>query len=129
MSPSETVRIGEEMGRVARPGTIYALYGELGSGKTEFVKGIAKGLGVEEWEYVCSPTFTIMNVYEGRMRLCHVDLFRIRGEEVGALAIEEYLDDGVVCVEWAEKGRFEGAVKVYIDVLSETQRRFLIVEP
>lgn len=128
-SPSETRSIGETIGRAARPGRIYALYGELGSGKTELVKGIAKGLDVKEWEYVSSPTFTIMNLYEGRLRLCHVDLFRLEGIEVDSLHIEEYLEDGIVCVEWAEKACFEDAIKVYIEVLSEMERRVLIIEP
>ena len=69
--------IGDYIGRNAVPGNLYALYGELGSGKTQLVKGIARGIGVPDWEYVVSPSFTIMNLYEGTFMLCHVDLYRV----------------------------------------------------
>jgi len=62
-SPSDTWNIGEYVGKQAIAGDIYALHGELGSGKTQLVKGIARGIGVVDWEYVVSPSFTIMNIY------------------------------------------------------------------
>jgi tRNA threonylcarbamoyladenosine biosynthesis protein TsaE len=76
---------------------------ELGSGKTQLVKGIARGIGVVDWEYVVSPSFTIMNIYEGNLRLCHVDLYRIEGTEMDDLNLEEFLQKGIVVVEWAKE--------------------------
>ncbi len=67
------------------------------------VKGIARGIGVVDWEYVVSPSFTIMNIYEGNLRLCHVDLYRIEGTEMDDLNLEEFLQKGIVVVEWAKE--------------------------
>ena len=64
--PSETISIGEHIGKGASKGDLFLLFGELGAGKTQLVKGLAKGIGVEEWLYVLSPSFTLMNIYEGR---------------------------------------------------------------
>jgi tRNA threonylcarbamoyladenosine biosynthesis protein TsaE len=123
-NPSDTWDIGEHLGRHAGRGDCLALYGELGAGKTQLVKGIARGLGVEDWLYVLSPSFTLMNVYEGRCTLCHVDLYRIDGEEAEALDMEEYLETGVVVVEWAERISWpEGTVKVRIESMGEDDRK------
>ena len=102
-SPSETIAIGEHLGRYARIGDLFLLYGELGAGKTQLAKGLAKGIGVEDWQYVLSPSFTLMNVYEGRIELCHVDLYRLESGDVDTLDIEDYLERGIVAVEWAER--------------------------
>jgi len=127
-SPSETWGIGEQVGETAKRGDLYAIYGELGAGKTQFVKGMAKGLGVEDWLYVVSPTFTIMNIYEGKGgRLCHVDLYRIEGSEFEALNIEEYLEQSVVAVEWAEKAHWwDGIIRVDIEITGEEERNIRI---
>jgi tRNA threonylcarbamoyladenosine biosynthesis protein TsaE len=105
-SPEETRALGEAIGRHACTGDLIALIGELGSGKTVLVAGVAAGLGVDPTIYVSSPTFTIMHRYPGRLPLYHIDLYRI--ETPGALAtlgLEEYLEgDGVAAVEWAEHG-------------------------
>jgi len=127
-SPSETWEIGEQIGRRAKRGDLYAIYGELGAGKTQFVKGIAKGLGVEDWLYVVSPSFTIMNIYEGNdTNLCHVDLYRIDDSEFEPLSIEEFLEDGVVAVEWAERARWwDGIIQVDIEIMGEEERKIRI---
>ena len=127
-SPSETWEIGEQIGRRAKRGDLYAIYGELGAGKTQFVKGIAKGLGVEDWLYVVSPSFTIMNIYEGNdTNLCHVDLYRIEDSEFEPLSIEEFLEDGVVAVEWAERARWwDGIIQVDIEIMGEEERKIRI---
>jgi tRNA threonylcarbamoyladenosine biosynthesis protein TsaE len=127
-SPSETWEIGEQVGRKAKRGDLYAIYGELGAGKTQFVKGIAKGLGVEDWLYVVSPSFTIMNIYEGNdTNLCHVDLYRIEGSEFEPLSIEEFLEDGVVAVEWAERARWwDGIIQVNIEIMGGEERKIAI---
>ncbi len=101
-TPEETEAIGEKMGRAAQMGQIYCLSGDLGVGKTVFTKGFAKGLGVTE--HVTSPTFAIVNEYEGRLPLYHFDVYRIScEEEMEDTGYEEYFyGQGVSLVEWAE---------------------------
>ena len=126
--PSDTIRIGESIGLAARAGQLYAVYGDLGAGKTQLVKGIARGLGVPDWEYVLSPTFTLMNVYEGDMTLCHVDLYRLESGDLTDLNMEEFLTDGIVVVEWAERSSWwEGVIGVYIEITGETDRKIVII--
>lgn len=99
----ETIALGEALGKTLSPGTIVALHGDLGAGKTVFTKGIAKGLETDE-EPV-SPTFVIMNEYSGRLPLYHFDLYRVGGvDELEGIGFEEYFyGDGVSVVEWAER--------------------------
>ncbi|MBA4417947.1 MAG: tRNA (adenosine(37)-N6)-threonylcarbamoyltransferase complex ATPase subunit type 1 TsaE [Syntrophus sp. (in: bacteria)] len=126
-SPSDTWDIGEHIGRHVLPGDCYALYGDLGAGKTQLVKGIARGIGVSDWLYVVSPSFTLMNVYEGSCSLCHVDLYRIDGAETDDLDMEEYLEKGIVVIEWAERAILqEGVIKVYLDSNEEEQRKIIL---
>jgi tRNA threonylcarbamoyladenosine biosynthesis protein TsaE len=129
-SPSETRDIGADIAKGAVKGDVFALYGELGAGKTQLVKGIARALGVEDWEYVASPSYTIVNAYEGSIALYHVDLYRI--EEGGAeeFHIEELADQGVVAAEWAERMMWwDGITKVYIDVVGDTIRKVTVERP
>jgi len=100
---AETLKLGEIIGKSLKPGTIIALKGELGAGKTVLVKGIAKGLGVEEEPN--SPTFVIMNCYEGRLPLFHFDLYRVADEEeLIAMGYDEFFfGGGVSAVEWADR--------------------------
>lgn len=102
-SPQQTESIGFELGQKAKAGDIYCLSGDLGVGKTVFTRGFAKGLGVEE-EYITSPTFTIINEYDGRLNLYHFDVYRIGSiEEMDDTGYEEYFfGDGVCLIEWAE---------------------------
>jgi tRNA threonylcarbamoyladenosine biosynthesis protein TsaE len=129
-SPSETWDVGEEIGKVAKAGDRYALYGQLGAGKTQLVKGIARGLGVKDWQYVVSPSFTIMNLYEGRCNLCHVDLYRIDGNEAEEIEMEDFLNEGVVVVEWAERIDWpDGTIRVYIESMEEESRKIVVITP
>lgn len=129
-SPSDTWDIGEMIGREASTGELYTLHGELGTGKTQLVKGIARGIEVTDWEYVVSPSFTIMNVYEGKFTLCHVDLYRIGGDEVEDLSLEEFLPKGIVVVEWAERASWWcGAVEISIENTGENERKIVIIKP
>lgn len=100
---NDTLKLGEIIGKSINPGSIIALVGDLGAGKTVLVKGIARGLGVEEEPN--SPTFVIMNSYEGRIPLYHFDLYRLSDEdELFAIGYEEYFyGDGVCAVEWADR--------------------------
>jgi tRNA threonylcarbamoyladenosine biosynthesis protein TsaE len=127
-SPSDTIAIGEHIGRHARAGDLFLLYGDLGAGKTQLVKGVAKGIGVDDWQYVLSPSFTLMNVYEGQIELCHVDLYRLEAGDVDSLDLEEFLERGIVAVEWAERfGAWQNAVRVSVDVEDE-QGRTIVME-
>ena len=126
--PSETLDIGEKVARQAKAGELYAIHGGLGAGKTQFVKGMARGMGITDWEYVVSPSFTIMNIYEGNMTLCHVDLYRLEDGDLSCLNIEEFLDHGVAAVEWAERASWwEGAVDVHIEISGEMERKIVII--
>ena len=100
-SPEETLELGRKFGREAQPGEVYTLVGDLGVGKTVFTQGIAQGLGFEE--PICSPTFTIVQVYEeGRMPFYHFDVYRIGDiEEMDEIGYEDYFyGDGLTMIEW-----------------------------
>jgi tRNA threonylcarbamoyladenosine biosynthesis protein TsaE len=102
-SAEETGRLGAKIGAFLLPNEVIALTGNLGAGKTTLIQGIAAGLGVKD--YVTSPTFILINEYQGRLPLFHVDLYRLDNiDQVEELGIEEYFTKGGVCViEWAEK--------------------------
>ena len=102
-SPEETFQCGEKLGREAKPGQIYTLNGDLGTGKTVFTQGFAAGLGITE--PVNSPTFTIVQIYEeGRMPFYHFDVYRIGDvEEMDEIGYEDcFYGEGVCLIEWAE---------------------------
>jgi tRNA threonylcarbamoyladenosine biosynthesis protein TsaE len=100
-----TFALGEWIGKEAVGGEVLALIGPLGAGKTRFVQGLAKGLSVAE-RYITSPTFILLQCYEGRLPLYHIDLYRMEREgELDPLGLEEFLEgEGVAAVEWADKG-------------------------
>ncbi|MBR4692535.1 MAG: tRNA (adenosine(37)-N6)-threonylcarbamoyltransferase complex ATPase subunit type 1 TsaE [Oscillospiraceae bacterium] len=128
-SEAETEALGERLAKCLRAGSVCALYGELGAGKTAFVRGMARGLGVEE--SVTSPTFTIVNEYPGDPPLFHFDMYRLKNaEELYGIGWEDYLDREGVCVtEWSEnveEALPEDAVRVRIRRLSDTDRRIAI---
>jgi tRNA threonylcarbamoyladenosine biosynthesis protein TsaE len=105
-SESGTSAAGERLARVLVAGGIVLLFGELGAGKTAFVRGLARGLGAEP-EDVSSPTFTLVQEYRGgRLPLYHVDLYRLEPAEIADLGLDEMIDgDGVVAIEWADRWR------------------------
>lgn len=83
---------------------VVLLTGELGAGKTVFVKGLAAGLGMKDTRSVCSPSYTLLNIYQAKFAIYHFDLYRLsRMSEVRDLGLEDFLENGVVVVEWAEK--------------------------
>jgi len=104
-SPADTRKAARAISRRAPAGAFLALVGDLGAGKTEFVKGIAEGIAVPDPDLVCSPTFVIASTYQGRLALRHVDAFRLRGpEDLEALGFEEWiLEGGVTALEWADR--------------------------
>ena len=131
-SEQETLSLAEGLGMDAGPGAVYALTGELGSGKTVFAKGIARGLGVTE--EITSPTFTLLEIYSGRLPLYHFDLYRIgSAAELDSLFFEEYWEgDGVSIIEWADKAGDrlpEGHVSITIEYQNETDRKITIEYP
>src|SRR5882757_4955327 len=125
-SPADTESLGERFGRAAQRGLVIALSGDLGAGKTQFVRGLARGLGFAE--RVHSPTFTLVNEYGGgRLKLFHLDLYRLETPaQILSAGIEEFLSpDGVAVIEWAERmadGRWkmeDGILKkVKIEIIS-----------
>ncbi|MEJ2220014.1 MAG: tRNA (adenosine(37)-N6)-threonylcarbamoyltransferase complex ATPase subunit type 1 TsaE [Desulfobacterales bacterium] len=104
-SSTETRKLGQTLGAGIHQAVIIALTGDLGSGKTAFVQGLAKGLDVSEKYYITSPTFTLINEYPGRHPLFHVDLYRIENApELEEIGLDEILQkDAVIAIEWAEK--------------------------
>lgn len=103
-SPAETEALGEQWGREAESGLVLGLSGDLGAGKTQLVKGVARGLGITE--RVHSPTFALINVYSsGRLPLFHIDLYRLdTPDQIVGAGLEEYLrPNGVTVIEWAER--------------------------
>jgi len=130
-SPAETESLGEKFGRAAQSGLVIALSGELGAGKTQFVKGLARGLEISA--RVHSPTFTLVNEYGGgRLKLFHLDLYRLETpEQIASAGVEEFLQpDGISVIEWAERIydlRFAicDLKKVKIEILNESERKIV----
>ncbi len=121
----ETIELAKKLAEKIKKGTLILLSGELGAGKTRFVKGIALGLGVKET--VTSPTFTIVNQYKGKIPLFHVDLYRLDGFPEEDISLEEMLEEGVVAVEWWEKDKelflsYTPRLQVEIRVIDESRR-------
>lgn len=122
-TPEETEEAAARLGRRLRRGDLVLLVGELGAGKTTFVRGLARGMGVEG--QVMSPTFQLVRIYPGRPQLAHVDLYRVGEEaELGDLDLDGLLSDGVVAVEWGDRlEATEGALRVVIEPLDPQRRR------
>jgi tRNA threonylcarbamoyladenosine biosynthesis protein TsaE len=125
----ETSAAGETLARSLRAGDVVLLYGELGAGKTAFVRGLARGLGANP-DDVSSPTFTLVQEYTGpRATLYHVDLYRLEPVEVDDLGLEELVSgEGIVAIEWAERwsGRPDDVYEVRIEDIGNEQRRIAI---
>lgn len=104
-SARETIGVGEGLAKGLSKGDVVALYGDLGSGKTTFVKGIGKGLGVKDAYRINSPTFVLIKEYGASIPFYHMDLYRLDDiRQIEDIAVEEYIyGDGVVVIEWAEK--------------------------
>lgn len=98
-SEKETIELGEKIGKKLEKGMCLVLKGDLAGGKTTFAKGIGKALNIKE--VINSPTFTILKIYEGNLKLFHIDAYRLEGSDYD-LGLDEYLDEGVMVVEWPE---------------------------
>lgn len=125
-SAQETEQAASRLARCLGRGDLLLLRGEMGAGKTTFVRGLARGLGVSG--DVMSPTYQLVRVYRGPLPLAHVDLYRVHDlEDLGDLGLDELLDEGVVVVEWGDRLDDAGAGRVAIEVLDE-HRRLLRIE-
>ncbi len=130
-SAAQTRKLGQTLGAGIHQSTIIALTGDLGSGKTAFVQGLAKGLGVSEKYYITSPTFSLINEYPGRHPFFHVDLYRIEHlyelEEIGL--DEVFQEDAVIAIEWAEKlskDTLSSHLELYLRITGENTRKIEI---
>lgn len=131
-SALETKKIGEEIGRVLKPGTVVTLSGELGTGKTTLAKGIVMGLGMPDEHRVSSPTFVLIHEYEGRCKIFHIDWYRLSAvtgadEDLANECFER--KDAVTIVEWPERAPGllpRGAVNISFEHLGENSRRISV---
>jgi tRNA threonylcarbamoyladenosine biosynthesis protein TsaE len=121
ITPAETEAAGLELGQALEAGDIVLLTGELGAGKTTFVRGVARGTGSSA--PVASPTFQLVRVYPGRVQLAHVDLYRIENPtELAGLGLEELADSGAVVIEWGDRIQVPGAALIEIKHLGGDRR-------
>jgi tRNA threonylcarbamoyladenosine biosynthesis protein TsaE len=131
-SEDETTAAGEQLARTLKSGDVVLLYGELGAGKTAFVRGVARGLGADP-DAVSSPTFTIVQQYDGSgPTLYHVDLYRLEADEIDDLGLDDLVSgDGIVAVEWADRwrGRPEDVVEVRLAEVGDNQRSIEVRSP
>ena len=126
---AETEELGARLAKSIDGGAVIAMYGDLGAGKTAFVRGMARGMGLDC--RVSSPTFTIVNEYLGERELIHFDMYRLSsGDELFDIGWEDYISRGAVCaVEWSEnvEDAFYGdEIKLRIEKLSDTERKITI---
>ena len=130
-SEEETAAVASQMASRLAPGDVVLLSGNLGAGKTAFVRGLAAGLGIDPGE-VSSPTFTIVHEYRGgRMTLYHVDLYRLEKTATDDLGLEEMgVGNGVVAIEWPDRltHALPGAMVVNIEIVDDTTRRIRMVD-
>jgi tRNA threonylcarbamoyladenosine biosynthesis protein TsaE len=127
-SEQQTYTIARDLAKTLPTPAHVLLYGDLGAGKTLFAKGLSEGFGVTDVNEVSSPTFTLINEYSGRVKIYHIDLYRIEPGRLEGLGLEEIFDDpnAAVIVEWAERlGTFEtpGALKVFLSYVDDHSRR------
>ena len=128
-SPEETFALARSLGEQLKGGEILLLSGDLGAGKTVFAKGLAAGLGIDPTD-VTSPSFTLVNIHKGRLKFCHVDLFRLESDSRVDLGLEEIFEDAdcVTAIEWAERLQYTPLNSIYvsIDYLSDSERKIEI---
>jgi len=130
-SEQETIRLGEALGAILKPLDRVLMIGQLGSGKTRLAKGmISTATGVSQNEVV-SPTFTLINRFEGDFPVYHADLYRIESDQIGGIGLEDALEDGgALVIEWAEKavGFEEDSLAIFIDFGNEDGLRDIVIQ-
>lgn len=128
----DTMAFAREFAGSLKKGDVLRFEGDLGAGKTTFIKGLVEGLGAKDRNEVKSPTFVIMHIYQASMPVYHFDLYRLEGDvDMGSIGLEEFLGDSnaVTCVEWADKAPHlfpAESYRIRIKTLSENQREILI---
>jgi tRNA threonylcarbamoyl adenosine modification protein YjeE len=125
-SPAETEAAGEQFGERLAQGDLVLLKGDLGAGKTTFVRGLTRGVGSPA--HVASPTFQLVRVYPGRVQVAHVDLYRLEDQaDLGELGLDELLDQGAVVVEWGDRLDAPEAALLSIEHLGGDRRRLRLM--
>ena len=124
-SPEETQALGEKLGKTLKQGDVIALIGDLGTGKTCLTQGIARGVGIAPDEVVSSPSYILINEYNGMMPIYHIDLYRLENsEEIAELGLSEYMEsDGICIIEWAERmadALPDACIKIHITLADVT---------
>jgi len=127
-SERETFLLAKKLAKDFKGQEVVLLIGELGAGKTIFAKGIAAGLGMKNVHQVCSPSYTLINIYQAKYPIFHVDLYRLRkNSEILDLGWEDYLGQGIIIVEWAEKIKFNlDAINVTLQMGERDHRKIII---
>jgi len=127
-SERETFLLAKKLASSFKGNEVVLLEGELGSGKTIFAKGIAAGLGLKDVNQVCSPSYTLVNIYQAKYPIFHIDLYRLdQDAEILDLGWEDYLERGVVIIEWAEKINFElDGLRVVLEIEDGDKRKIKI---
>ena len=129
-SPEETKSLGKKIGKLLKQGNVVALIGNLGAGKTVIAKGLCSGLGVKE-DYITSPTYTIINQYDGRIPVYHIDLYRLKNsKELYNLGWDEYIyGHGACIIEWADRAAemlSEEYLTVNLEVMGKDKRKITL---
>ena len=127
-SERETFLLAKKLSQEFKGDEVVFLEGELGTGKTVFAKGLAAGLGLKDFHQVCSPSYTLVNIYQAKFPIYHLDLYRLeKDSEIMDLGWEDYLGQGVIIVEWAEKVKFNlDAIRVTFRMGKKDQRKIII---
>lgn len=133
-NPAETQTLGEQLGQTLKSGDVIALIGDLGTGKTCLTQGIARGIGIAPDEVVSSPSYILINEYNGTIPIYHIDLYRLEtAAEIAELGLTEYMDsDGICIIEWAERMEHalpENHMRIDIRWEDENGRHFTVQHP
>lgn len=131
VSETETLALAKKLALNFKGVEVVMLTGELGAGKTVFTKGLAAGLDMADIHQVCSPSFTLINIYSAEVPIYHIDLYRLHSQaDIYDLGWEDFLGQGVIVIEWAEKMEYDGeALRVFITVGDNEERIIKIQTP
>ena len=129
-SEEDTIAVASSLAKDFTGDEVVLLTGELGAGKTIFAKGVCLGLGLEDISQVCSPSYTLVNIYSARVPIYHLDFYRLGDRtEIADLGWEDYLGEGVIIIEWGERMADNlDCIRVMIDSLSDTERRIRVFD-
>lgn len=127
-SERETFLLAKKLAKDFKGQEVVLLIGELGAGKTVFAKGIAAGLGMKDVHQVCSPSYTLINIYKAKYPIFHIDLYRLeKNAEILDLGWEDYLGQGIIVVEWGQKIKFNlDAIRVVLHMGKKDQRKITV---